>query len=344
VQPKHADFAALNVKRTLKQYEKPCSCIIALKNGTMLHFYYGPEKTEEIVILNAGDVIIFAGDLLHAGGAWTESVENYRLFAYWPTDEFLVRWEASLAVGGSQPMHPNNYKVTRPFAAKMCLLADTNPISASFKLETFKNYLYDSEQFNFYNFDPSLYFEGIAAHIDYKHDNKLPFVYSSAHVPVNFGTKCPHFSKDNLPKMTNEELHACVRRCVYCVKTTQHAQIIIKLTGSIDSFSEGSERRTAFISGLAAVLRILEQQIVVISVTAGSVIVKLGFLRVDGAQASPTEVVSRLKTAAASGALDSYGLTALSVGEEQVLDKESSTLSAGAVVGSGRKRKRKCED
>ena len=54
VQPKHADFAALSVKRTLKQYEKPCSCIIALKNGTMLHFYYGPEKPKEIVILNAG--------------------------------------------------------------------------------------------------------------------------------------------------------------------------------------------------------------------------------------------------------------------------------------------------
>ena len=48
VQPKHADFAALSVMRTLKQYEKPCSCIIALKNGTMLHFYYGPEKPKKL--------------------------------------------------------------------------------------------------------------------------------------------------------------------------------------------------------------------------------------------------------------------------------------------------------
>ena len=55
----------------------------------MLHFFYGPEKTEEIVTLNEGDVIIFAGDLLHAGGAWMQAVENYRMFAYWPTDEFL---------------------------------------------------------------------------------------------------------------------------------------------------------------------------------------------------------------------------------------------------------------
>ena len=190
VQPKHADFAALSVKRTLKQYEKPCSCIIALKNGTMLHFYYGPEKPKEIVILNEGDVIIFAGDLLHAEGAWTESVENYRLFAYWPTDEFLVRWDSTLAVGGSQRMIPNAYKVPRQFAAKEHLRTETNPISASFNIETFKKYLYDSDQFNFYNFDPALYFEGIAAYIDYKHNNKLPFVYSSAHVPMYLGAKC----------------------------------------------------------------------------------------------------------------------------------------------------------
>jgi hypothetical protein len=48
-------------------------------------------------------------------------------------------------------------------------LTKTNPISSFFQIETFKNYLYDSGQFNFYTFDPSLYFEGIAAHIDYKH-------------------------------------------------------------------------------------------------------------------------------------------------------------------------------
>jgi hypothetical protein len=189
----------------------------------MLHFYYGPEKTEEIVILNAGDVIIFAGDLLHAGGAWTESVENYRLFAYWPTDEFLVRWAASLAVGGSQRMIPSQYKVTRQFAEKESLLTETNPISTHLKLEIFKKYLYDQDQFNFYRFDPTLYFEGIGAHIDHKYNNMLPFVYSSADVPVNFGTKCPHFPKDNLPEMPNKELHACVRRCVYCTKTTQQS-------------------------------------------------------------------------------------------------------------------------
>ncbi len=70
---------------------------------------------------------------------------------------------------------------------------------------------------------------------------------------------------------------------------------------------------------------------VIISVTAGSVIVELGFLRIDGAPSSPTEIVSRLKTAATSGLLDKFGLTTLSVGQENVF--ETKVLSAGAISG-----------
>jgi serine/threonine protein kinase len=110
------------------------------------------------------------------------------------------------------------------------------------------------------------------------------------------------------------------------------------MTGSIDSFGEGSQRRTAFVSGLAAILRIPEKQMVIISVTSGSVIVELGFLRVDGAQASPTEIASRLKTAATAGQLDAFGVTTLSVGSDKVLDKvlgeQSSSLSAGVITGA----------
>ena len=73
---------------------------------------------------------------------------------------------------------------------------------------------------------------------------------------------------------------------------------------------------------------------VIISVTEGSVIVELGFLRLDAAQASPNEIVLRLKNAATSGELDIFGLTALSVGEEKVIDDGSSSLSAGAIVGA----------
>jgi serine/threonine protein kinase len=82
------------------------------------------------------------------------------------------------------------------------------------------------------------------------------------------------------------------------------------------------------------ILKIPEKQIVIISVTEGSVIVELGFLRLDAAQASPNEIVLRLKTAATSGELDVFGLMALSVGEEKVIDDGSSSLSAGAIVGA----------
>jgi hypothetical protein len=106
----------------------------------------------------------------------------------------------------------------------------------------------------------------------------------------------------------------------------------VKLTGSISTFGEGSERRVAFVSGLAAILGILERQVVIISVTAGSVIVELGFLRVDGAQASPTEIVLRLKTAATSGELDKFGITDLNVGQESVFEKSS--VNAAVIVGA----------
>ena len=70
----------------------------------------------------------------------------------------------------------------------------------------------------------------------------------------------------------------------------------------------------------------------IISVTEGSVIVELGFLRLDAAQASPTEIVSRLKTAATSGELDKFGLTDLIVGQVTVFEK--SNVDVGVIVGA----------
>ncbi len=88
-------------------------------------------------------------------------------------------------------------------------------------------------------------------------------------------------------------------------------------------------------SGLAAVLKIPEKQMVIISVTEGSVIVELGFLRMDAAQASPNEIVLRLKAAAASGELEKFGLTDLTVGQETVFEKSSDVATiVGASVGS----------
>ena len=86
-------------------------------------------------------------------------------------------------------------------------------------------------------------------------------------------------------------------------------------------------------TGLSHILSVPEKQIVIVSVTAGSVIVELAFVRIDGATSSPTEVVSRLKTAAKSGQLDKFGLTSLSVGQENVFDTNIA-VSEGTIVGA----------
>ena len=108
----------------------------------------------------------------------------------------------------------------------------------------------------------------------------------------------------------------------------------MKLTGSLDTFGEGSERRAAFVSGLAAVLEISEKQIVIISVTEGSVIVELGFVRLAGVLVSTTEIVLRLKNAAKSGQLDKFGLTDLSVGTDNVFAKSSASSDSAVIVGA----------
>ncbi len=71
---------------------------------------------------------------------------------------------------------------------------------------------------------------------------------------------------------------------------------------------------------------------VIISVTEGSVIVELGFFRMDAAQASPNEIVLRLKAAATSGELEKFGLTDVTVGQETVLEKSS--VNTGLIVGA----------
>ena len=73
---------------------------------------------------------------------------------------------------------------------------------------------------------------------------------------------------------------------------------------------------------------------VIISVTEGSVIVELGFLRLDAVQSSPNEIVLRLKAAATSGELEKFGLTDLTVGQETVFEKSSNVSNVAAIVGA----------
>ena len=104
--------------------------------------------------------------------------------------------------------------------------------------------------------------------------------------------------------------------------------VLITLTGSIDEFGEGSARRAAFVSGLAALLGIKEKNIAIISVTSGSIIVELGFVNAGPGNPSPADIVSRLKSAAASGGLNQFGYIGLKV----VRDRRSGIVAATSIV------------
>ncbi len=90
-------------------------------------------------------------------------------------------------------------------------------------------------------------------------------------------------------------------------------------------------------SGLAVVLRISENQIIFVSVTEGSVVVELGFVRMGGVHPSPADVVLRLKSAAASGELEQFGLIELTIGQESIFKVSSETsasVDVGVIVGA----------
>jgi hypothetical protein len=106
--------------------------------------------------------------------------------------------------------------------------------------------------------------------------------------------------------------------------------VLITLTGSINEFGQGSARRAAFVSGLAALLGINEQNIAIISVTSGSIIVELGF--VNAGNPIPADIVSRLKSAAASGGLNQFGFMGLKIVRDAVSKTGSGIVAATSSV------------
>jgi hypothetical protein len=109
----------------------------------------------------------------------------------------------------------------------------------------------------------------------------------------------------------------------------EHPSVVMTMSGTIDMFVEGSDRRRSFISDIAALLVISERQILIVSVKSGSIIVELAFARAAGSSESPTEIVLRLKNAAAAGKLQPLGVTNLSI------DGQAASLSDSAVVTAG---------
>jgi hypothetical protein len=110
----------------------------------------------------------------------------------------------------------------------------------------------------------------------------------------------------------------------------EHPVVVITMSGTIDAFSEGSIQRQLFVENLAASLGISKMQIVIVAVWSGSINVELAFLRDVTSSASPSDVVLRLKNAAAAGELDAFALTGLSV-DGQLVSLPSSASSSAAL-------------
>jgi hypothetical protein len=119
----------------------------------------------------------------------------------------------------------------------------------------------------------------------------------------------------------------------YECQDLEHQRIVLTLTGSIQTFSEGSERRRSFIVGLATILDIPERQIAIISVSSGSVIVELAFIRDSASSVSPVQAAIRLQEATSAGKLQEFGVTDLNIGGESVFTQESSS-EIPVIVGS----------
>jgi hypothetical protein len=94
--------------------------------------------------------------------------------------------------------------------------------------------------------------------------------------------------------------------------------VIITMSGTVDTFSVGSERRRSFITGLATLLQIPEKQIIILSVNSGSIIVELKFEQDFTSSVTPLDLATRLKNAASAGLLEVFGVTNLNINGQNV--------------------------
>jgi len=84
-QAAHCDYEPTEDMLQASDSEKPCGCLVTLTEGTHICVWpgainYGGLTKKRKIDLHPGDVLVFRGDLVHAGGAYTE--ENYRIHTF----------------------------------------------------------------------------------------------------------------------------------------------------------------------------------------------------------------------------------------------------------------------
>jgi hypothetical protein len=112
-----------------------------------------------------------------------------------------------------------------------------------------------------------------------------------------------------------------------------HPAIVVKLDGSVDSFSDLSDRRAKFLSLLAEKLHLSSSfEPIIVSVRSGSVLVDLVFYQHPGSAFSVDDLILRLKVSFRSGDFQSIGVMSLTIGDEIVSQPESALISLMTIV------------
>ena len=160
---------------------------------------------------NAGDVVVFSGDLSHSGAENDSSEANFRLFAYVPTKTIPVPWEVKTGMDVKQA------QVTDGKVIKI-LHKNTVPVSDNFDLETFKNHLFDFSKNSFYRFSTELWLGGLTTNTNSSTEPRYRDYVEGAPDLVVAG-KCPHFDPRDFNADQRERGVLCDfrRQCVYCV-------------------------------------------------------------------------------------------------------------------------------
>lgn len=92
----HCDFDPESVA---KATVKPLGVLVALeRRGAHMHFLHGDD--EHVVQLKRGEILVFDGDAVHAGGSYTR--ENLRLHAYLDSAEVRRRRNSTYIYGGDR--------------------------------------------------------------------------------------------------------------------------------------------------------------------------------------------------------------------------------------------------
>jgi hypothetical protein len=85
-QAAHCDYVPSNELLKAADWEMPLLCLVALQDGTHLDLWPGSHRQQRplgarlTLNLNAGDAVLFRGDLVHAGSAY--EARNLRIHAY----------------------------------------------------------------------------------------------------------------------------------------------------------------------------------------------------------------------------------------------------------------------